>query len=157
MDFIHDQLADGRSIRLFNMIDDFNREALGIEIDFSLPSRRMIRALRQIISSHGRSKAIRCDKTGQSARMLRSLNGLGSYGIRFDYLQPGKPQQNAYVERFNRTVRYECLSLYHWQDLTTCSVSRPTGCGLTIMTAKTWPWADLRQNSGWPRRLASTF
>ncbi|AHI74633.1 integrase core domain protein [Burkholderia thailandensis USAMRU Malaysia  len=61
MDFMHDQLADGRSIRLFNVIDDFNREALGIEIDFSLPSERVIRALRQIIGWRGRPKAIRCD------------------------------------------------------------------------------------------------
>lgn len=49
MDFMHDQLVDGRSIRLFNVIDDFNREALGIEVDFSLPSERVIRSLKQII------------------------------------------------------------------------------------------------------------
>ncbi|VWB56200.1 integrase catalytic subunit [Burkholderia stagnalis] len=56
---MHDQLADGRSIQLFNVIDGFNREAIGIEIDFSLPSERVIRALRQIISWCGRPKAIR--------------------------------------------------------------------------------------------------
>jgi putative transposase len=61
MDFRHDQLADGRSIRLFNVIDDFNREALGIEIDFSLPSERMIRSLNQIIGWRGEPMAIRCD------------------------------------------------------------------------------------------------
>jgi len=49
MDFMHDQLVDGRSIRLFNVIDDFNREALGIEVDFSVPAERVIRALKQII------------------------------------------------------------------------------------------------------------
>ncbi|MBR8217457.1 transposase [Burkholderia vietnamiensis] len=79
------------------------------------------------------------------------------YGIRLDYIQPGKPQQNAYVERFNRTVRYECLLRYHWEDLGHCSDSRPTGCGLTITTARTWPWADLSQSSGWPRPLCFYF
>ncbi|VXC03268.1 Integrase (fragment) [Burkholderia sp. 8Y] len=61
MDFMHDQLKDGRSIRLLNVIDDFNREALGIEIDFSLPSARVIRALEQIIGWRGKPMAIRCD------------------------------------------------------------------------------------------------
>lgn len=61
MDFMHDQLQDGRSFRLFNVIDDFNREALGIEVDFSLPSERVIRALNQIIDWRGKPKAIRCD------------------------------------------------------------------------------------------------
>ena len=81
MDFMHDRLEDGRNIRLFNVIDDFNREALGIEVDFSLPSGRVIRSLQQIIAWRG------------------------------------KPQQNAYVERFNRTVRYEWLSQYYWSSI----------------------------------------
>ncbi|WP_244137468.1 IS3 family transposase, partial [Burkholderia pyrrocinia] len=116
MDFMHDQLADGRSIRLFNVIDDFNREALGIEIDFSLPSERVIRALRQIIGWRGRPKAIRCDN-GPEYLSAAIIEWARQYGIRLDYIQPGKPQQNAYVERFNRTVRYEWLSQYHWEDL----------------------------------------
>ncbi|MCF2133409.1 MULTISPECIES: IS3 family transposase [Mycetohabitans] len=116
MDFMHDPLTDGRSIRLFNVIDDFNREALGIEIDFSLPSQRVIRALRQIISWRGRPKAIRCDNRPEylSATITEWAR---QYGIKLDYIQPGKPQHNAYVERFNRTVRYEWLSQYHWKDL----------------------------------------
>jgi putative transposase len=116
MDFMHDQLADGRSIRLFNVIDDFNCEALGIEIDFSLPSQRVIRALQQIISWRGRPKAIRCDN-GPEYLSATITEWARQYGIRLDYIQPGKPQQNAYVERFNRTVRYEWLSQYHWEDL----------------------------------------
>ena len=61
MDFMHDHLEDGRSFRLLNVIDDFNLEALGIEIDFSLPSERVIRALRQIMSWRGKPSVIRCD------------------------------------------------------------------------------------------------
>jgi len=116
MDFMHDQLADGRSIRLFNVIDDFNREALGIEIDFSLPSERVIRALKQIIAWRGRPQAIRCDN-GPEYLSSVITEWARRWGIKLEYIQPGKPQQNAYVERFNRTVRYEWLSQYHWKDL----------------------------------------
>jgi len=61
IDFMYDQLEDGRSIRLFNVIDDFNREALGIEVDFSLPSERVIRSLDQIIGWRGKRCVIRAD------------------------------------------------------------------------------------------------
>lgn len=61
MDFMHDQLSDGRSFRLFNVLDDFNREGLGIEVDLSLPSSRVIRSLEQIIEWRGKPRVIRCD------------------------------------------------------------------------------------------------
>lgn len=116
MDFMHDQLEDGRSFRLLNVIDDFNREALGIEVDFSLPSQRVIRALKEIIGWRGKPAAIRCDNGPENiSETVRQW--AREWGIRFEYIQPGKPQQNAYVERFNRTVRYEWLSQYHWSDL----------------------------------------
>jgi len=116
MDFMHDQLVDGRSIRLLNVIDDFNREALGIEVDFSLPSERVIRVLEQIIYWRGKPVAIRCDNGPEYLSAAIIAWALRS-GIRLEYIQPGKPQQNAYVERFNRTVRYEWLSQYHWDTL----------------------------------------
>ena len=116
MDFMHDQLGDGRNFRLFNVIDDYNREALGIEADFSLPSERIIRALDQIMEWRGRPAAIRCDNGPENISGLIQA-WADRKGIRLDYIQPGKPQQNAYVERFNRTVRYEWLSQYLWQDL----------------------------------------
>ena len=116
MDFMHDQLGDGRGFRLFNVIDDYNREALGIEVDFSLPSTRVIRALDQIIEWRGKPSAIRCDNGPENISGLIQV-WAERQGIRMDYIQPGKPQQNAYVERFNRTVRYEWLSQYYWGDL----------------------------------------
>jgi len=61
MDFMHDQLRNGRSYRLFNVIDDFNREGLGIEVDFSLPAERVIRSLEQIIEWRGKPQTFRCD------------------------------------------------------------------------------------------------
>ena len=116
MDFMHDQLSDGRSFRLLNVIDDFNREALGIEIDFSLPSERVIRTLKQITEWRGKPLAIRCDNGPENISSTIQL-WAEEVGIAFQYIQPGKPQQNAYVERFNRTVRYEWLSQYYWSDL----------------------------------------
>lgn len=99
MDFMHDQLKDGRSIRLFNVIDDFNREALGIEIDFSLPSARIIRALEQIIGWRGKPLAIRYDN-GPECLSDAITQWAARHRIALNYIQPGKPQQNAYVERF---------------------------------------------------------
>ena len=116
MDFMHDSLEDGRNIRLFNVIDDFNREALGIEVDFSLPSERVIRSLMQIISWRGKPQVIRCDN-GPENISGKIQTWAQESGIRFEYIQPGKPQQNAYVERFNRTVRYEWLSQYYWSSI----------------------------------------
>ena len=110
------QLSDGRSFRLLNVINDFNREALGIEIDFSLPSERVIRSLNQIIEWRGKPLMIRCDNGPENISGVIQTWAQQS-GIAFQYIQPGKPQQNAYVERFNRTVRYEWLSQYYWADL----------------------------------------
>lgn len=91
MDFMHDQLGDGRNFRLFNVIDDFNREALGMEIDFSLPSARIIRALEQIIEWRGRPDAIRCDNGPENVSGLIQA-WADRHAIRLDYIQPGKPQ-----------------------------------------------------------------
>jgi putative transposase len=116
MDFMHDQLEDGRTFRLLNVIDDFNREAIGMEVDFSLPSERVIRELQQIISWRGKPQVIRCDN-GPEYISAAIQSWAADWGIRLEYIQPGNPQQNAYVERFNRTVRYEWLSQYYWRDL----------------------------------------
>ena len=114
MDFMHDQLADGRSIQTLNVIDDFNREALGIEVDFSLPAEQVTRALTQIIEQRGRPLAIRCDNGPEYVGTIMT-NWASKRGIKIEYIQPGKPQQNAYSERFNRTAHYERLSQYEWE------------------------------------------
>lgn len=109
MDFMHDQLSDGRSFRLFNVIDDFNREGLGIEVDLSLPTTRVIRALDQIIEWRGAPGTIRCDN-GPEYISGALLAWAETHGITIRYTQPGNPQQNAYIERYNRTVRYAWLA-----------------------------------------------
>lgn len=108
MDFMHDKLVDGRSFRTFNVLDDFNREALGLEVDFSLPSARVIRALDQVIEWRGKPEAIRCDN-GPEYISLEIQLWAQKRKIQLQHIQPGKPQQNAYIERFNRTVRHEWL------------------------------------------------
>ena len=116
MDFMHDQLADGRSYRLLNVIDDFNREGLAMEIDLSLPAGRVIRTLEQVIEWRGRPAAIRCDN-GPEYISAALLNWAAQQGIRIEHIQPGKPQQNAYVERYNRTVRYDWLGQYLFESI----------------------------------------
>lgn len=116
MDFMHDQLSDGRSIRLFNVIDDFNREGLCIEVDFSFPAERVIRALDQVIEWRGAPQVIRSDN-GPEYISAVTAEWAAKRGIRLEFIQPGCPQQNAYVERYNRTVRYEWLAQYLFDSI----------------------------------------
>ncbi|MFD1229451.1 IS3 family transposase, partial [Pseudochrobactrum kiredjianiae] len=111
MDFMADQLADGRSFRLLNVLDDFNREGLGIEVDFSLPTERVIRSLNQIIEWRGKPETIRVDN-GPEYISGKLLGWAEKHSITILYIQPGQPQQNAYIERYNRTVRHEWLDQY---------------------------------------------
>ena len=108
MDFMHDQLQNGRSFRVLNVIDDYNREGLAMEVDFSLPSDRVIRVLDQIIEWRGKPKAIRSDN-GPEYISSSIKKWAEKHDIKLSYIQPGNPQQNAFVERYNRTVRYDWL------------------------------------------------
>jgi len=116
MDFMHDQLSDGRSFRTFNVIDDFNREGLGMEIDFSLPAVRVVRALNRIIEWRGKPKVIRSDNGPEYIGHVLA-NWAEKHGVTLQFIQPGNPQQNAYVERFNRTVRYDWLNQYIFETI----------------------------------------
>jgi putative transposase len=109
MDFMHAKLAHGRSYRLLNVIDDFNREGLAIEVDFSLPAVRVIRTLDQIIEWRGKPKHIRCDNGPEYVSHLLA-KWAEKHQVKLLFIQPGNPQQNAYIERYNRTVRYDWLN-----------------------------------------------
>ncbi|WP_131865448.1 IS3 family transposase [Biostraticola tofi] len=111
MDFMHDQLSDGRSFRTFNVIDDFNREGLVLDVDFSLTPERVVRSLEQLIEWRGKPACIRCDN-GPEYLSIQLQKWTIKHQITLLYIQPGKPQQNAYIERFNRTVRYDWLNQY---------------------------------------------
>jgi len=108
MDFMADRLGDGRAFRLLNVLDDFNREGRGIEVDFSLPAERVVRVLNQIIEWRGKPGAIRVDN-GPEYISGTLMKWAETHGIGLQHIQPGKPQQSAYVERYNRTVRHEWL------------------------------------------------
>jgi putative transposase len=116
MDFMADQLADGRSIRTLNVLDDFNREGLGIEVDFSLPAKRVVRSLNQIIEWRGKPKTIRVDN-GPEYVSGKLMAWAEKRDVRLEYIQPGKPQLNAYIERYNRTLRGEWLSQYIFETI----------------------------------------
>jgi putative transposase len=116
MDFMHDQLGDGRSFRTFNVIDDFNREGLTMEIDFSLPASRVVRALDRIIEWRGKPKIIRSDNGPEYISHVLAA-WADKHQITLQFIQPGNPQQNAYVERFNRTVRYDWLNQYIFETI----------------------------------------
>lgn len=116
MDFMSDSLANGSKLRTFNVMDDYNREGLTIDVDQSLPSTRVIRALEQVIEWRGKPAALRCDNGPEyiSGQMIEWAN---QNKITLLYIQPGKPTQNAYIERFNRTVRHEWLDLHTFNSI----------------------------------------
>ena len=116
MDFMYDQLSDGRSYHLFNMIDDFNREGLTIDVDLSLPAERVKRSLDQIIEWRGKPKQIRRDN-GPEYISHTLANWAEKNDIELIFIQPGNPQQNAYVKRFNCTVRHDWLGQYLFESI----------------------------------------
>jgi putative transposase len=116
MDFMADRLEDTRSFRLLNVLDDYNREGLGIEADFSLTAERVVRSLDRIIEWRGVPLAIRVDN-GPELISSTLLTWAEMRGIAIKHIEPGKPQQNAYIERYNRTVRHEWLGQYLFADI----------------------------------------
>ena len=116
MDFMSDSLVNGSKLRTFNVMDDYNRECLTIEVDRSLPSKRVIRALEQVIEWRGKPAALRCDNGPEyiSGEMISWAN---RNKVTLLYIQPGKPTQNAYIERFNRTARHEWLDMHMFNSI----------------------------------------
>ena len=116
MDFMQDNLQDGRTLRCLNVIDDFNREGLAIECDLSLPAKRVIRALDRTIEWRGAPQAIRVDNGPEHVGTEMRKWSL-SRGIALTFIEPGKPQQNAYIERYNGTSRWEWLNQHVFRSV----------------------------------------
>jgi putative transposase len=116
MDFVHDYLTDGRRLRTFNVVDAFTRECLAIEVDISLPSARVVRVLDTLVWRHGLPESLRVDN-GPEFISTALDRWAFQHGVRLDFIQPGKPTQNAHVESFNGHFRDECLSQAHWPTI----------------------------------------
>lgn len=116
VDFMSDALYCGRRFRTFNVLDEGVREALAIEIDTSLPSRRVVRVLERIKQERGLPKAIRLDN-GPELIAQELADWCAENAVTLRHIQPGKPDQNAFIERFNRTYREDVLDAYLFDDL----------------------------------------
>lgn len=109
MDFVHDGLADGRRIRCLNVVDDFTKESIVIEVDTSISGARVARVLDRIAEQRPLPTMIRVDH-GPEFTSLALDAWAHARGVKLAFTQPGKPTQNAYIESFNGRFRDECLN-----------------------------------------------
>ncbi len=116
LDFVSDQLANGRRIRTLNIVDDHTRECLAIEADTSLSGRRVTRVLSDLIDRHGRPERLVMDNGPEFTSQVMD-NWAYEHEIKLQFIEPGKPVQNAYVESFNGKSRDECLNEHWFVDL----------------------------------------
>ncbi|WP_394358011.1 IS3 family transposase [Methylococcus mesophilus] len=112
MDYVSDGLADGRRLRCLNIVDDFTKQCLAIEVDTSLPGRRVVGVLQRLAEIRGLPKSVTVDNGPEFAGKALD-EWADSQGLCLSFIQPGKPQQNAYIESFNGKFRDECLN-EHW-------------------------------------------
>ncbi len=115
-DFMSDALYDGRAFRTFNVIDDYNREGLRIEVDVSLTAERVVRVLEEIIAVRGCPERIRVDRGPEFTSAL-FVAWTETRGIELEFIEPGKPAQNAFIERFNGSYRDGVLDAWVFTDL----------------------------------------
>jgi putative transposase len=112
MDFMQDVLVDGRRFRTLNILDVATRECLALEVDTSLPGPRVTRVLEQLVAYYGTPKQITVDNGPEFAGRILDAWAY-AHGVTLDFIEPGKPTQNAHIESFNGKFRDECLDL-HW-------------------------------------------
>jgi putative transposase len=115
-DFMQDALWDGRRFRTFNVIDDFNREALAVEVDTSISAYRVIRVLDQIANWRGFPAKVRFDN-GPELTALAVADWAEANDVELAFIKPGRPMQNGFIERFNRSYREAVLNMYIFETL----------------------------------------
>ena len=116
LDFMRDTLYDSRRFRTLNVLDDGNRQALGIEVATSIPSLRAIRVMNQLIELHRKPEALRLDN-GTELTSHAFVDWAKEREIKLRFIEPGKPNQNAFIERFNKTYRTEVLNAYVFESV----------------------------------------
>ncbi len=116
MDFMSDQLATGRRIRLLNILDVYNRECVRIEVDHSIPSLRVIRVLEELQEIRGLPERIMVDN-GPEFTSQAMDRWAYAREVKLQFIEPGKPMQNGYIESFNGKFRDECLNAHWFMDL----------------------------------------
>jgi len=116
MDFMSDALYAGRRFRTLNILDEGVRELLAIVVDTSIPSGRVIRTLDQLVEVRGKPTAISVDN-GPEFCAQAFIDWCAEHGIEIRYIQPGKPNQNAFIERFNKSYRNEVLDAHLFSTL----------------------------------------
>ena len=115
-DFVHDQLADGRRIRVLNIVDDFSRVCVGQLVDLSISGARMVRLLDELRASRGLPKTLVLDN-GPEMTSKAMFFWSRQHGVKLYFIQPGKPTQNAFIESFNGRFRDGCLNQQWFSDL----------------------------------------
>jgi putative transposase len=116
LDFVHDSVATGRSMRVLTIVDNFTRECLALEVDTSFPSQRVTRVLEAVIARRGAPKGLRMDN-GPELTSRHFLSWCIERKIVMNHIQPGKPMQNGHVESFNGRFRDECLNANWFRNL----------------------------------------
>ncbi len=115
-DFMSDALWCGRRFRTFNLVDDFNREVLTIEVARSLTADRVVIALDRVATWRGYPQKLRLDN-GPELTSIRLAGWAEQHGVRLEFIKPGRPMQNGFIERFNRTYRTEVLDMFVFKRL----------------------------------------